>query len=290
MYVLITPAKNEEGYIERTILSVIHQTILPATWVIVDDGSSDRTPEIIRQYGRTYDFIHPLAAPGGTRPHFGSKVRAFNLGLAALDGHTYDFLGNLDADVSFAPTYYEEILSRLSARTRLGIAGGMIHELINGRYLPQNVSTNSVAGAVQMFRRECYKDIGGYIPIRSGGIDTAAEIMARAKGWEVETIPEIHVLHHRRVRTGTKSTFTMRFRQGMTNYSLGYDPLFQVASSLRQSAKRPYIIGGALILAGYVWARMHRTRQLLPRDVMHYLRSEQKARLRALISRTHGPV
>lgn len=284
-YVLITPARNEEAYIERTIRSVIDQTVRPERWVIVSDGSVDRTDEIVRRYEQQHPFITLLRVAPAGRANFGSKVGAFNAGLQAVGAGKFAFIGNLDADVTFGRDYFEEVLERFRQEPGLGIGGGMIQELINGSYIAQSVSLNSVAGAVQLFRRECYEAIGGYIAIRSGGIDTAAEIMARAKGWGVKTFPELPVLHHRRVVTGKKSVLLTRFNQGMTNYRLGYSPVFQGISCLYRAVQQPYVAGSAMVLAGYLWAALRRTGRLLPDDVRAYLRTEQNERLWSLVPR-----
>ena len=280
-YVLITPARNEEAYLEKTIEAVLAQTIRPKKWIIVSDGSVDRTDEIAASYARNHNFILVLRVGAGQQKDFGSKVRAFQAGYDQLPNENFGFVGNLDADVSFAPDYYQQVLERLRANPRLGIAGGIIQERIGDQFISQRISLNSVAGAVQLFRRECFEAIGGYIPMKFGGIDAAAEIMARMHGWMVQTFPEIPVRHHRRVSTGQATVFRARFRQGMTNYLLGYHPLFQLLSCLYRTVDRPYLVGSALLLLGYGWSWIRRERRPIPREVVEFLRAEQRARMAA---------
>lgn len=282
-YVLITPARNEDAYIEKTIKSVIEQSVLPQKWIIVDDGSSDSTPEVVKKYEERYEFIRLINKSKYGDRNFGSKVRAFSAGFEAIKEKDFEFIGNLDADVSFGRNYYESLIEEFNKNQRIGIVGGVILELINGRYVIQNTSSNSVAGPVQFFRRECYEAIGGYIPIRFGGIDAAAEIMARFKGWEVKTLPHLQVLHHRRMVTGKNNIFLTKFYQGMQNFRLGYHPLFQIASSLFRMSDRPYIFGGAMMMAGYLWSFLRGDRKILPGDIREFLRFEQKERIKRMM-------
>jgi len=278
-YVLITPARNEEANIERTAEAVLAQTILPQKWVVVSDGSVDRTEEIVARYAERHGFIRLLSAPKQGQKGFASKVRAFQAGYDQLKDTPYSFLGNLDADVSFGSDYYERILDKFQADPALGMAGGIILERIGDQFVPQRISSNSVAGAVQLFRRECFEAIGGYIPIQTGGIDAVAEIMARMHGWRVRTFSEVPVYHHRRVSTGKASILSTRFHHGVTNYLLGYHPLFQLLSCLYRIFDRPYLIGSALALLGYGWSHVRGYPRAIPDEVIHFLRAEQRARM-----------
>ena len=239
-YVLITPARNEEAHIEETIRSVIEQTVLPLEWVIVSDGSTDRTDEIVESYVSKVDFIKFVKASNEQIRNFGSKVNAFRAGYSKLETQDYGYIGNLDADVTFEKNYFECLLNEFEKNSKLGLGGGIIAELVDGVYKKQKISSNSVAGAVQLFRRKCYEDIGGYISLKLGGIDSAAEIMVRTKGWQVQTFPEYEVLHHRRVGTVGRNLYRSMFQKGQINYSLGYHPIFQIAIALYHIKSKPY--------------------------------------------------
>jgi len=278
-YVLISPARNEEAIVERTIGSVLSQTVLPEKWVVVLNGSTDRTEEIVGKYANKHSIICLIRARGESQPSFGSKVNAFRTGYELIQDLKYNYIGNLDADVSFGPNYFEQVLSRFEQNHELGIGGGIIEELIDGQYVPQTISSNSVAGAVQLFRRRCYEDIGGYIPIETGGIDSAAEIMARMQGWRVQTFPELKVLHHRRVTTGGKNILCTRFQKGMTHYLLGYHPFFHLLSCLYRITEKPYFLGSILMLCGYLWPFFRRHPRTLPSEVVSYLHMEQMERI-----------
>jgi poly-beta-1,6-N-acetyl-D-glucosamine synthase len=281
-YVLITPARNEEKYIRGTLESVIHQTKLPERWVIVSDGSVDRTDEIVNSYANKHNFIELIRAGSAGIPgkkDFGSKVLAFRAGYVRISGIPYEFIGNLDADITFSEDYFERVLDRFGRDDRLGVAGGIVMEPSGSGFAPQATSLNSVCGSVQLFRRQCYESFGGYIPIQMGGVDAAAEIMARMQGWAVETLPDIPVYAQRRVLTGGATIFHTRFRRGLSNYILGYSLLFQFASAMSRFAEPPAVSGSIVTLLGYVSAMIQRREKALPADVIKFLRSEQHQRL-----------
>lgn len=281
-YVLVTPARNEEAYIENTIEAVASQTIRPQKWVIVSDGSIDRTDAIVALHARRHSFIQLLrigepAKPG--RRDFGAKVRAFRAGYEQLNGTRYQFVGNLDADITFGPTYFAQVLERFEYNPRLGLAGGIVLEPGKNGFIPQRNSFNSVPGAVQLFRRECYEEFGGYVPMRMGGVDAAAEIMARMHGWLVQTLPDVPTYHPRPVLTGGATILHTKYRQGVSNYWLGYHPLFQLASCLRRIGEKPYLIGSICTLFGYGSSWIKGQQRVLSSDAIRFLRSEQLNRL-----------
>ncbi len=278
-YVLITPARNEDAYIEKTIQSVIKQTIPPLKWVIVSDGSTDRTDEIVKGYLKKHKFIQLLRREGDNRRNFGSQVRAINAGYNLMQGLEYDFIGNLDADVSFGDDYYETLLKRFIDNTRLGLAGGFIFEKRNGQFKSRPFNRiSSVAHAVQLFRRSCFEDIGGYVPLKYGGPDWHAEVSARRGGWEVKSFPDLPVYHHK-PGLSAEGQYKGGFREGRMDYSLGSLPLFEVFRCLAR-VRRPY---GPLYsiyrFAGFSWGYLIREERPVAKDFIEYLRKEQKRRI-----------
>lgn len=285
-YVLITPAKNEECYIEKTILSVTSQSILPQKWVIVSDGSTDRTDKIVKKYEVKYNFIQLLHRVSQEHRNFTSKVYAIREGVNLCNGIGYDFIGNLDADVSFEPNYYECILEKFQNNPKLGIVGGIIFESCGGKWICQLITQSlSVSGPIQMFRKQCYDDIGGYIPLKKGGIDGVAEVMARMHGWEVRTFPNIEVLHHRPTGTATENILFKNFSWGMMHYAHRNHPLFEVAKCIYRIKEKPYILGGLFRLSGYIWAFLRRDHSDIPDDIVEFLRREQLQRLFRLLDK-----
>jgi GT2 family glycosyltransferase len=281
-YVLITPCRNEADYIEGTLQSVIAQTIRPKKWIIVSDGSVDRTEEIVEQYTQRYDFIQLLRRPSDRVRNFGSKVESIELAYAQLKGLEFDFVGNLDGDITLSSTYYANILLRFEQNQRLGLAGGSRLDVLNGRFVKADSARNSVSGAVQLFRRKCYETIGGYQKLPCGGIDAVAETMARMQGWEVESFPDLIFYHHRPTGTADAGALKARFKRGEQRYLLGYHPLFHVVSCLSRMADYPFILGALAVMAGYGWAALRKRERVVPAGFVRYLRGEQRERLRSL--------
>ena len=284
-YVLITPAKNEEKYIEKTLLSVVSQTMLPKRWVIVSDGSNDRTDEIVLDYCEEYDFISLLRADAHNTRNFGSKVLAFRAGVERLRHLKYDFIGNLDADVSFGHHYFESLLKKFHEDKRLGVGGGRVLELKKGVYkAPFGSKGRSVPGAIQMFRRECYEDIGGYIPLTLGGEDGVAETMARMHKWNVESFSDLEVIHHRSKSFGVGiDILRYRYRGGLRDYFMGYHPTFFLLKVFTRIIEKPYIIGTLFRLTGYCWAAARGYKKEVPLECISSIRKEQISRIKSAL-------
>ena len=202
-YALVTPARNEEAYIEQTIRSVIRQTVLPVKWVIVSDGSSDRTDEIVKTYAARFPWISYLRMPERQVRDFAGKVHAFNAGYSTIADVEYDIIGNLDADISFEEDYFCFLLQKFVEDPHLGVGGTPFREG-SFQYDYRFTSLEHVSGACQLFRRECFESIGGYTAIRDGGIDLVAVTTARMMGWTTRTFPDKVCMHHRQIGTGKK--------------------------------------------------------------------------------------
>lgn len=284
-YVLLTAAYNEESFITRVIESVIGQTQLPAKWIIVSDGSTDHTDEIVNTYCGKHDFIELLRAEKVSGRGTPSKVRALRLGFQRLKHLGYDFIGNLDADILLSPDYYEALRKKFEREPLLGIAGGVIVER-RGRQFKSRISSNlsSVAHAAQLMRRECFGAMDGYRPLKYGGEDWCAEVSARMRGWTTKTFPELEVTHLRRTG-GADPWFRHHFREGQADFSFGSDALFEVVKCLRRISERPPIFGAAARLTGFGWSYIASEEPLVPEPLVRFLRHEQRARLRQLFAR-----
>jgi poly-beta-1,6-N-acetyl-D-glucosamine synthase len=282
-YVLISPARNEEAYIEKTLQSVIAQTIRPERWIIVDDNSTDRTAEIVRSYLADNPFIQLIDnASRQSERSFSSKSKAIAYAYESLRALDFDYFGNLDADIGLEPTYYESILSRMEANPSLGLAGGIRYDLINGKFELRDNARNSVGGPIQLFRRECYEMIGGYMALPYGGIDAAAEISARMHGWEVRSFPEYRVYHYRATGTANRSIWQALWRAGMRDYSIGYHPLFEFAHVLNRLNTKPYF-GSLIMMLGYLSAMLRGEARAVPPEMVAYLQKEQMSRLKQTV-------
>lgn len=282
-YVIITPAYNEAEYIERTIKGVLAQSVLPSKWIIVDDGSTDNTADIIKHYTKSCDFLeYCLRTREEGQSYYGSNVYAIHKGYQIVKDFNYTFLAILDADMELCDNYYEEIFSRFIMNPEMGIATGTYVEEVNGFLTEAIIDRRSTPKALQVFRRECYEKIGGYIPFKFGGEDSCAEIMARMYGWQTWSYPEIKAYHQKTVGTGDgRSILCGRFRQGMTDYSLGTHPLFMLLKCFRRSIiEKPYICSALARLCGYILGYIKREPRQIPEQAKRYVRKEQLKRLR----------
>jgi len=283
-YVLITPARNEEATLERTILSVAAQTVLPLRWVVVSDGSTDKTDDIVRAGCEVHDWMRHIRLPEHRDRQFAAKVNAFNAGWEAVRDLDYDIIGNLDADITFGEDYFEFLLERFKQDPALGVAGTPFVEDGN-QYDYRFTSIEHVSGACQLFRRDCFEQIGGYVPIKGGGIDWTAVTTARKEGWRTRTFTQRVCYHHRKLGTGSGDSLGSWFRHGKKDYFLGGHPVWQLFRALYQMKHRPFVVGGFLLLAGYTWAGITRTKRPVSRELIDFHRKEQMRRLRALWSR-----
>lgn len=276
-YVIITPARDEEKHLEETIKSVCCQTILPQEWVIVDDGSTDRTGDIVARASAQFPWIRVIRRTNrGFRKSGGGVMDAFYEGYSALRSNDWDFIVKLDADLSFSSDYFEKCFGHFRADTNLGIGGGEIRHKIAGQIKVEENPRFHVRGATKVYRRACWDAIGGLWP--APGWDTIDEVKASMYGWKTYTFPDLYLLHHR--FTGSEEGLVRdRIKHGVACYISGYHPLFVIASCARRLAQKPYGIGSAAILYGYLKAHVTRPKRLSDRSYLAYIRGQQLRRL-----------
>jgi glycosyltransferase involved in cell wall biosynthesis len=286
-YVLVTPARNEETLIEGTIRSVVSQTIQPSKWIIVSDGSTDGTDEIVKRYANDHSWIELLRMPEHRDRTFAAKAICFNAGYDKLKSRDFDLIGNLDADITFEPDYYEFLLGKFAEIPRLGVAGTPFVEDIsqpqNHTYAHKFADLEHVSGACQMFRRLCFEEVGGYTPIKGGGIDWVAVTTARIRGWQTRTFVEKTCFHHRKMGTASRSRLMARLRHGQEDYYLGGHPLWQVLRGIFQMKEKPFVIGGLFLILGYFWSMAKRVQRPVSPELIVFRRSEQMTRLRKMV-------
>jgi len=282
-YVLITPARNEEAFIEKTIESVLKQTVLPTKWVIVDDGSTDRTPDVVRRYLPACPWIEMVQMPQRQNRSFAAKVQAFNAGYERVRGLRYDVLGNLDADISFDGDYIEFLLAQFSDDFRLGVAGTTFREAGYSSEKDSFEGRNHVAGGCQLFRAQCFEEIGGFIPNEGGGVDWIAVTTARMMGWKTRSFREKFFLHHRHLGTAERNPIAANFSYGGKDYYLGGHPIWELFRIAYRMTKRPYIVGGLALGWGYAWAMVRRIRRPISTELMTFHRREQMHKLGAVL-------
>jgi biofilm PGA synthesis N-glycosyltransferase PgaC len=278
-YALVTAAYNEEKYIRHTLEAVTRQALRPEKWVIVSDGSTDKTDDIILEYAEKNSFISLHRLSKEHKRNFGAQVYAINAGYGLLSEVDFDFVGNLDADVSFAPDYFRALLAKFEADANLGLAGGSIYEESDGQFCYRTSNNpDSVPHAVQMFPRNIFERIGGYIPLPYGGPDWVAEVKVRQLGMKVHSFDDLVVNHHRPT-LGAEGLMRGWYRQGLLDYSVGADPLFEFAKCVRRLRERPLIFGAALQWTAFLMCYARRQSHAMPREFIAYLRREQRHRL-----------
>ena len=282
-YVLITPARNEAEFIEQTVRSVVSQTRLPKRWIIVSDGSTDGTDEIVRRYQQGRPWLELICLPPRVGRHFAAKVHAFRIGYDRVRPCNFDVIGNLDGDVSFGNDYFEFLLGQFETMPDLGVAGTHYTENEFHSFGDSYINSEHVNGQCQLFRRTCFDDIGGYVPIRGGGIDWVAVTTARMKGWRTYSFSEREFKHLRPMGTAGTGILGARFHYGKKDYFLGGHPLWQVFRSTFQLTKKPYVVGGICLLLGYLWCWMRREERPISAELMRFHRAEQLQRLKNLL-------
>ncbi len=279
-YVLITPARNEAGFIEQTIRSVLSQTVLPLKWIIVSDGSTDGTDAIVSKYAKDHPWIELVRMPERGERHFAGKVYAFNAAYARVKDLEYDAISSLDADISFDENYFFFLLGKLAEDPTLGLVGTPFKEGSSPIYNYHFVNIEHVSGACQLFRRKCFEQVGGYVPVKGGCIDHIAVISARMKGWKTKTFTEKICFHHRQMGTAKDSVLMAKFRNGRKDYDIGNHPIWELCRAAYQMTKKPVVFGGLMLVSGYVWALIRRAKRPVSAELVAFYRSEQMRRLR----------
>lgn len=282
-YVLVTPARNESEFIEKTIESVLSQTVLPLKWVIVDDGSTDNTTEIVRRYLDANRWIELVQRPQRLDRSFAGKAHSFNAGFERVQALPFSVIGNLDADTSFGKDHFEFLLSKFAAQQKLGVAGTVFTEEGYNSATDSFEGRKHVSGQCQLFRRECWEEIGGYVPHRAGGVDWIAVTTARMKGWETESFRERSFHHHRHMGTAERGMIASAFSYGEKDYYLGGHPLWQLCRVAYRMTKQPFLFGGMALGLGYCWAFLRRTPRPISKELIAFHRGEQLAKLGTIL-------
>jgi len=281
--VLVTAARNEEAFIEKTIQSVVSQTVRPRRWVIVNDGSTDHTATIARRYAALHDWIEVVDMPEHRDRSFAAKAHCFAAGYGRAKTVDHDIVGNVDADISFDRDHLAFLLERFAEDPDLGVVGTIFKEDGYSSETDSFEGHTHVAGQCQLFRRRCFEDIGGYLPNKAGGIDWMAVITARMKGWKTRSFREKWYFHHRSLGTAGRGTLASRFFYGERDYYIGGHPLWELFRVGYQMSKRPYVFGGLAIGLGYGWAALRRIDRPVSDEFMRFHRNEQMQKLVAIL-------
>jgi poly-beta-1,6-N-acetyl-D-glucosamine synthase len=261
-YLVISPVKDEARHVERTLQSMAAQTLKPARWIIVDDGSTDGTGAILQKYQPQMDFMQIVVNPGQRKRQPGSAViQAFQVGLKAAAGLDYDFIVKLDCDLSFEPCYFERLLEEFGRDPKLGIASGVYLETKDGqKWAEIPMPSYHAAGASKVVRRACFEEIDGFVAAR--GWDTVDEIRARARGWRTTHFSELKMQHWKPEGTGIGRLRTSMMH-GEIYYATGGSILFFAAKVLHRAFHRPFLTGAVALFWGYARAALNRGTRLV---------------------------
>jgi poly-beta-1,6-N-acetyl-D-glucosamine synthase len=271
-YVIVSPVKDEERYVEYTLKSVTRQTLKPSLWMIVDDGSSDRTSEIIRQYVANETFIQlTKKSKSGPRQTGSAVMQAFNYGYKLIDMESYDYIVKLDCDLSFETDYFEKLFQKFLEDEKLGIASGIyLEKSVGGEWREVNMPSYHAAGACKVLRRECFDDIDGFVV--AAGWDTVDEIRAMSRGWTTTHFKELKMWHHKLEGSGIGTTKT-NLMHGEIYYYTGGGWLFLALKVIHRMGAKPYIVGGLVLLCGYLKSAFGQKKPLVTKEESKCYRS-----------------
>jgi poly-beta-1,6-N-acetyl-D-glucosamine synthase len=276
-YVVITPVRDEEQYLPVAIESMIRQVPRPAEYVIVNDGSHDRTGAIIEEYARAYPWIRAVHREDrGYRKTGGGIIEAFYAGYDTLQCHDWEFLAKMDGDLSFEPDYFAGCFDRFRSDQTLGIGGGCLYTVENGRKVVEECPTFHVRGGVKIYRRACWDALGGLWVGPSS--DTIDEVKAHMLGWRSESFQELQ-LHHHRPTGAAYGWWGAAFKNGRGDYVCGYHPLFMAAKCIRRLSERPFVLASCALLSGFVSGYLKSAPRVNDPALIRYLRREQLNRL-----------
>ena len=276
-YVLITPCRDEAAFARRTLESVTAQSVRPALWVIVDDGSSDATPAILGEYAARFDFIRIVRRKDRGRRSVGpGVVDAFYAGLETIDLTRFDYLCKLDLDLELPKRYFELLMQRMEAEPRLGTCSGKpYYPMSDGRLMSEDCGDETSVGMTKFYRVECFRQVGGFVrEVMWDGIDCHR---CRMLGWIARSWddPELRFVHLRPMGSSENGILTGRLRSGRGQYFMGTGFAYITASALYRAMRPPLVIGGLAMWWGYVASLIRRAPRYDELEFRRFLRSYQ---------------
>ncbi|MBL3705548.1 glycosyltransferase [Sulfitobacter sp. BDSS02] len=279
-YVLISPCRNEADYMRRTLDSVVAQSLQPTLWVIVDDGSTDETPQILADYAAKHDWIRIVQKPDrGHRAVGPGVVEAFYVGYQSIDPADFTYSCKLDLDLDLPPRYFETLIERMEADPRIGTCSGKPYIRQNGTLVSERRGDEMSVGMTKFYRRTCFEDIGGYVhEVMWDAIDCHK---ARQRGWKAVSWdhPDLNFEHLRPMGSSQTSIWTGKRRHGFGQYFMGSDLFFYAATCVFRMAEKPYVLGGLAMMQGYLAAWMRGDRQLDDPELRAFIRAYQRQAL-----------
>ena len=276
-YVIVTPARDEEQNIEELIRSLAAQTCLPTEWIVVNDGSKDKTAEILEKYATEFPWLHVYhLRDRGHREPGGGVIRAFAYGLSHLQTKDWDFIVKLDGDLSFAPDYFDSCFEEFRKDPTLAVGGGTTWYEWAGSLRADVVPNFHVRGASKIYRRAFWDVMGGLPAVP--GWDTIDELKANLLGWTTRTFPNVRILH-RRPTGSADGVWRNWFKNGRANYITGYHPIFMMVKCAKRISEKPYVAGAFALFCGFASGYMRRLPQVADKELIRYVRREQVRRL-----------
>lgn len=276
-YVIIAPVRNEEEYIERTILSVVNQTIRPAEFIIVNDGSTDRTRKIIERFLPSNPWMHIMDRPPKEHSPGGGVVNAFYEGYNNIQTSDWDFVIKLDGDLEFENDYFEFLLKKFEEDPKLGMASGTTYLLKHGKLVMDIMPDDHVRGPAKMYKRACWDEIGGLPSVL--GWDTLDELKAQVMGWKTRSYKDLVLIHYKPIGYKQKKIVKREVKAGERQHYLGYLPAFAITRGFYRMLQKPYFIAGLLNIYGFIKAEIDGSDQITDTDIKRHLRKKQKERL-----------
>ncbi len=276
-YIIISPVRNEENFIEETIKSVLDQTVRPVEYILVNDGSTDRTEDIINKYVKKYNWIKTIKRPPANHNPGAGVVKAFYEGFNNLSYNNWEFIVKLDGDLKFDKNYFESLLDRFKYNPKLGMASGKTFQYRRNRLVIDKMPDDHVRGAAKMYRRECWEGIGGLQKVL--GWDTIDELKAQVLGWETKSFRDLVLVHFKPIGHKQKNIMKREIKAGERQHYLGYLPVFAIIRGLYRMFQKPFFVAGLLNIIGFLHAYINNKSQLEDRSLILYLRFKQKQRL-----------
>jgi poly-beta-1,6-N-acetyl-D-glucosamine synthase len=275
-YLLISPGRNEAGYMRNTLDSVIAQTVRPKTWVIVDDGSTDDSPKILAEYAARHDWIKVVTRRDrGGRAVGPGVVEAFYAGYETIDPDDYEYLCKLDLDLILPPRYFEELMLRMEADPTIATCSGKSYIHHNGEFVSERHGDETSIGATKFYRRWMFQQLGGFVrEVMWDGIDCHR---CRMQGWHAVSwdVPDLRFTHLRPQGSSQKGILTGRMRHGFGQYFMGTSPVYMLANAVNRINEKPYVLGSIMMMWGYFWSWVQRKPRYEDPEFRRFLRQWQ---------------
>jgi poly-beta-1,6-N-acetyl-D-glucosamine synthase len=279
-YVLISPCRDEAAYMRETLDSVIAQSLRPAKWVIVDDGSTDETPRILSEYAARHDWIRIVTLGDRGRRSVGPGViEAFHAGYRTINPDDYDYLCKLDLDLRLPPRYFEILAARMAANPRIATCSGKAYVEERGGLVSEGHGDDTSLGMTKFYRVSCFKAIGGFVrEVMWDGIDCHR---CRMKGWIACSWdePELRFVHLRPMGSSQRSIYAGRMRHGFGQYFMGTGLVYMTASAIRRLGEKPYVVGALAMLWGWIRSALAHEPRYSDAEFRRFLRRYQRRAL-----------